>query len=309
MVFNAAHVLHHQMEALLGQTRSLDEIIVVDNASTDGTAVLVSQRYPKVTLLRLSENLGLGAGLAAGVAYGALEKGHDWIWTFDQDSVPNGDALEILLDGVTSLENLGGELGMVAPIPVHRGTGTHYPPLLWQNGFVKPSTELLNQPIWFADLVISSGCMMRREVVKRIGLPRADLFLDFVDFDYCLRARHNGYKIGVISASHLWHEIGSCRQVRFFGSYRTWSEHPPWREYYKSRNITFAAWWLHPSYRTKRFVLRHLIRHAGGVVLFSSNKLACLKKMAEGFWDGRRATLGIRFRPDNDETCRELHVT
>ena len=172
------------------QTRPLEEIIVVDNASTDGTHALIAERYPQVTLLRMSENLGVGAGLAAGLAYGALEKRHDWVWTFDQDSVPNYDALEILLDGVASLRNLGGELGMVAPLLVHRETGTYYPPLLWRDGFVKPTAQLLNQPIWFADLVISSGCMMRRDVVERIGLPRADFFLDFIDFEYCLRVNH-----------------------------------------------------------------------------------------------------------------------
>jgi hypothetical protein len=43
--------------------------------------------------------------------------------------------------------------------------------------------------------------------------------------------------------------------------------------------------------------VRHLVRHAGGVLLFGSNKLACLGRMAQGFWDGRKASLGIRFRP------------
>jgi hypothetical protein len=41
-----------------------------------------------------------------------------------------------------------------------------------------------------------------------------------------------------------------------------------------------------------------LAHHALGALLFGSNKLACLKKMAQGFWDGRRAHLGIRFLPD-----------
>jgi GT2 family glycosyltransferase len=285
------------MGALLRQTHPLDEIIVVDNASTDETCELLAEQYPQVTLLRMSENLGLGAGFAAGLAYGALEKRHDWVWTFDQDSVPNDDALEILLDGVASLENLSGELGMVAPLPVHRETGTFYLPLLWRDGFVRPTADLLNQRIWFADLVISSGCMVRSDVVEKIGFPRADFFLDFIDFDYCLRARRNGYKIAIVTACRLNHEIGSCRELRFLGWSHFWSEHPPWREYYKSRNITFAAWWLHPSSRTKRFVIRHLVRHAGAVLLFSSNRFACLRKMAEGFCDGRNATLGARFRP------------
>jgi len=258
---------------------------------------LIAERYPQVTLLRMAENLGVGGGLAAGLTYAALEKHHDWVWTFDQDSVPNDDALEALLKGTESLGDVEGEVGIAAALPVHRQTGSCYPPLIWRDGFVKPSAKLLRQPIWFADLVISSGCMVRREVVEKVGLPRTDFFMDFVDFEYCLRIRSRGYKIVVITRAQLAHEIGNAREVRLPGYCQLWPNHAPWREYYMSRNMTYAAWQLYPSHSAKRFVVRHLARHAGGILLFGSDKLACLTKMAQGFWDGRRATLGVRFGP------------
>jgi hypothetical protein len=65
-----------------------------------------------------------------------------------------------------------------------------------------------------------------------------------------------------------------------------------------SRNIVYAAWWLHPSRATKRFVVRHLARHAGGVLLFGSRKLACLRKMVQGVWDAHKERLGVRFLPN-----------
>jgi GT2 family glycosyltransferase len=297
VAYNGASKLPMQMEALLRQSRRVEEIIVVDNASNDGTSALVAKQYPQVTLLRMSENLGIGAGLAAGLSYAALERRHDWVWTFDQDSVPNNDALESLLKGTESLGNNDGEVGIVAALPVHTQTGICYPPLLWRDGYVKPSAEQLQQPIWFADLVISSGCMVRRDVVEKIGLPRTDLFMYFVDFEYCLRARSHGYKIAVVTGSRFAHEMGNAREVRLPGYTGLWPNRAPWGEYYMSRNMTYAAWWLYPSSRTKRFVMRHLARHAGGVVLFGSNKQDCLRKMMQGFWDGRRASLGIRFRP------------
>jgi GT2 family glycosyltransferase len=297
VAYNGANRLPRQMEALFRQSRRVDEIIVVDNASSDGTSALVVKRYPQVTLLRMSENLGIGAGLAAGLSYAALEKRHDWVWTFDQDSVPNNDALEFLLKGTESLGNNDGEVGIAAALPVHTQTGICYPPLLWRDGYMKPRPEQLRQPIWFADLVISSGCMVRRDVVEKVGLPRTDLFMYFVDFEYCLRARSHGYKIAVVTGSRFAHEMGNAREVRLPGYSGLWPDRAPWGEYYMSRNMTYAAWWLYPSSRTKRFVVRHLARHAGGVLLFGSSKLACLRKMGQGFWDGRRASLGIRFRP------------
>jgi rhamnosyltransferase len=296
--YNAASVLPRQMDALLRQTRPLQEIVVVDNGSTDGTNRLLAERYPQVKVLRIDENCGVGNGWAAGLAYAALEKQHDWVWTFDDDSVPNDDALEILLNGVAFLRNVDGALGMVAPLPVHRETGICYPPLLWRDGFVRPSAELVRQPIWFADLAVGAGCMIRREVVETIGLPRADFLMDFIDFEYWLRARSRGYKLAVISRSQMSHEVGNARKVRFLGRSRLWADQAPWRNYYIGRNLAYIGWWLYPSRRTKRFVIRHLARHSGGVLLFGSNKVACLRKLAQGFCDGRRATLGARFHPE-----------
>jgi len=296
--YNAARVLPRHLQALTQQTRSLQEIVVVDNASSDNTDKLLAEQYPEVTVFRLPENLGAAGAWSAGLEYAALQKRHDWVWTFDDDSVPQANALELLLNGIEELESSNPDIGMVAPLPVHAETGTYYPPLLWRDGFVKPSEELLSQPVWFADLVIASGCLVRREVVEKVGLPRSDFFMDFIDFEYCLRIRDAGYKIAVISCAKSAHEIGNARKVWLPGYTPIWPDHAPWREYYIARNMAYAGWWLYPSPRLKRFVFRHLSRHAGGVLLFGTNKLACLRKMAQGFCDGRKAVLGIRFRPN-----------
>jgi len=297
VAYNDAKVLPRQVEALSRQTRPLQEMVVVDNASSDGTRALLSEWYPEVTVLAMSGNLGWGGAMGAGLTYAALQRRHDWVLMFDADSVPDRDFLEALVQGIESLAGEDGEVGMVAPLCIHRQTGTYYPPLFWRNGYVKPPAELLRQPIWFADLVMGSGCMVRRELVEKIGVPRADFFVCFPDYEYCLRARARGYRIAVITQSRLAHEVGKARKVRLPGFSGLWSDHDPWHEYYISRNITYTVWWLYPSAAAKRFVLRHLARHACGALLFGSNKLACLRKMAQGFWDGCHARLGIRFRP------------
>jgi GT2 family glycosyltransferase len=297
VAFNAKGVLPRHIEALTRQTRPIQEIVVVDNASTDGTAAWLGERYPQVTVLRMAENLGAGGALAAGMKYAALERRHDWLWLFDDDSVPKEDALEVLVDRAESARVTDNRIGIVAPLCVHEDTGACYTPLFWRNGYVKPSPEFLKKPTWFADLVINAGSMVHREVVEKIGLPRADFFMDFFDFEYCLRAGAQGYRVLVVSDSKLLHEIGATREVRVLGYVNRWMDHAPWREYYISRNMTYVAWWLYPNWPTKRFVLRHLVRHGGGVLLFGSHKLACLKRMVQGFRDGVRGSLGIRFRP------------
>src|SRR5712671_882886 len=301
VAYNAAKVLPRQIEALAMQKPPLQEIIVVDNASTDGTADMLAELYPHVTVLRQRENLGQAGGWAAGLSYAALKKGHDWIWTFDNDSVPEADTLEALLQGI---ETLGSDVGMVAPMPIHRETGTSYTPYLWLEGFVKPSEELLCQSIWFADLVIASGCLLRREVVEKIGLPRSDFFIDIVDVEYCLRARSCGYKIAVISRARVSHEIGNSRKIDLLGYKLLWTNQPPFREYYISRNLTYLAWWLQPSWATKRSVARYLAIHAAQILLFGTNKLRCVLRMIQGFHDGLRGRLGIPLRPEADSVQR-----
>jgi rhamnosyltransferase len=237
------------------------------------------------------------------LSYAALKKRHDWIWTFDDDSVPGTDSLAMLLESIGSLNGKQAEVGIIAPLPVHRETGTYYPPLFWRDGFVKPTAEQMCGSLWFADMVIASGCLVRQEVVERIGLPRTDLFMDFFDFEYSLRARAHGYKIAVIPGAQLEHEIGHARRVWLPGGSRLWTSYAPWREYYNSRNLVYAGWYLYPNLRTKRFVMKHLARHAGAVVLFSSRKVACIWKMMQGFWDGYRAKLGVRFRPTGSDVA------
>jgi rhamnosyltransferase len=296
--YNGARALGRHIDALLNQQRTLQEIIVVDNASTDETRSLLAVYYPQVTVLRMAENLGAGGALAAGLEYAAREKKHDWIWMFDQDSVPAPGALETMLQETQQFEVASSEIGILAALPVDQQMENSSSPWLWRNGFVKMPPEFLSRRILFTDLVITSGAMVRREVVEKIGLPRSDFFIDFVDYEYCLRARSHGYKIAVITAAKLFHEIGKAQKVRFLGRRYLWSQHRPFREYYKSRNLAYSVWWLYPSLAAKGFVLRHLMRQAVGVLLFGSEKLDCLKKMVQGFWDGRRASLGVRFRPD-----------
>lgn len=294
--FNAIRLLPRHIEALLSQTRPLQEIIVIDNGSVDGTGAMLAERYPQVTVLRMPQNLGAAGGWAEGLRYAALEKGHDWVWTFDDDSVPGSNALQALLEGIRDAPSEP-EIGMAVPLPVNETTGIPYPPLLWDEGFVKPADDLVRRPLWFADLAITSGSLLRRGVVSQIGLPRAEFFMDFFDFEYCLRMRSRGFRIAVVTGCRFAHEIGNARNIRLPGFNRLWPDYAPWREYYLSRNMVYAGWHLYPTRRTKRFIRDHLLRHAAGVVLFGTHKPRALMKMLQGAQDGRKGRLGIRFLP------------
>lgn len=294
--YNAEKYLPRQIDRLLNQSRSLQEIIVVDNRSSDGTLAMLAERFPQITVLPQSENLGAAGGWAAGLQYAALVKKHDWIWNFDGDSTPSESALESLLAGAEGFA-ADSQVGMLAPLPMHEETGTLFPPWLWKDGFVRPPDEFFLQRTWFADLVIASGCMIHREVVETIGIPRVDFFMDIADFEYCFRLRSHGYKIAVVNQCRMAHELGNLTTVSFAGRSRLWSEHAPWREYYVSRNIIYMGRTLYPTPQIRRALALYLVRHAGAVLLFGSEKWASVWKMLQGACDGLRGKLGIRFLP------------
>jgi len=297
VTYNSARVLPRQMDALRRQTRSLDEIIVVDSVSSDGTRELLAERYPEVKVISFPENIGAAAAVGSGIEYAALKRRHDWVWIFDDDSVPQDDALEALLKRIRTKTGDDERIGMAASLPVNLKTGRCYEPIFWRDGFVRAGADLLREPVFFPDLVISSGCMVRREVVERVGVPRADFIMDFMDFEYCLRVRARGYRIAVVTASRIAHAIGNVREIRLLGRVRLWAEHAPWREYYISRNLVYLAWHLYPSRKTKLFALRFVIRQAVGAVLLSREKFACLTRLGQGLSDGWRGRLGARFLP------------
>lgn len=301
VAYNGERLLAGHLDALLAQSRPLDEIIVVNNASTDSTLRLLAERYPQVKVLDLPLNTGVGGGYASGLSFAMEEGQHDWVWLFDQDSVPSPDGLERLLKGLESLGNRGENVAVLAPVCAHKETGLSYPGLLWKNGWRKAKKKGVAGGISFVDAVISSGTLVRSEAVKRAGLPRADFFIDYVDFEHCLRLRRYGYEIAVIGDSLLHHQMGEPRRVRFACLSLAWADHVPWREYYLTRNEIFTVQAHCPTWAARFSVARRLIRHGMGILLFGSEKIASLTMIYLGVLDGRAGRLGIRTfgRPDS----------
>jgi len=295
LAYNAKALVVRQIEALLRQAESLREIIVVDNASSDGTAEFVAATYPKVTIIRLPTNEGAGGGYAAGLQYAVFEKNHDWVWTLDQDSVPGPDALSKLLAAWE--ETKRGKVGLIAPLWIDAATGIPGSAYRWHDKPVPMSRADLESPLSFVDMVISSGSMIRNDAVRAAGLPRKDFFMDWADYEYCLRLRRLGFQIVLATKCLMPHTVGSPRSVRLLGKTRLRHNHAPWREYYKVRNRAFFLWHEMPSWRTRLFVLGQFLKHATGTLLFDTKKLQRLKLISIGLWHGIRGRLENTVKP------------
>ena len=96
VTYNRRELLLESLAAVQGQTRPPDAVVVVDNASTDGSGDAVRDAFPDVRLLALTVNTGGAGGFAAGIR-AAQELDADAIWLMDDDTVPEPGALAALL--------------------------------------------------------------------------------------------------------------------------------------------------------------------------------------------------------------------
>jgi rhamnopyranosyl-N-acetylglucosaminyl-diphospho-decaprenol beta-1,3/1,4-galactofuranosyltransferase len=194
VTYNRRALLEECLDALLAQTVPADEIIVIDNASTDGTPDLVRERFPGIHLERLPENLGGAGGFHRGLELGH-QRGHDWLWLMDDDTIARPDALAELLAGARRAPE---RPALVAS------------QVQWTDGRLHPMNR--PHPRWrtMGDVVAGAehglvalrtatfvSVLIARETVDRHGLPLARYFIWSDDTEYTARAlRHEqGYLV------------------------------------------------------------------------------------------------------------------
>jgi rhamnopyranosyl-N-acetylglucosaminyl-diphospho-decaprenol beta-1,3/1,4-galactofuranosyltransferase len=186
VTYNRRELLLESLAAVQVQHRQPDSVIVVDNASTDGTAAAVRGRFPAVRLALLDGNYGGAGGFAYGMAQ-ALRDGADVIWAMDDDTIPEPDALAALL---AARENYPGRPPAIVASAV-----------LWTDGRPHPMNTPRAKPMVTAaerSAAAECGCVPIRSAsfvsvlfdaseCESRGLPRADFFLWNDDFEFTTR--------------------------------------------------------------------------------------------------------------------------
>jgi len=196
VTFNRQPLLRECLDALSAQTRPADRVVVVDNASSDGTPDMVRAEYPWVDLLALEENLQCAGGFNAGLQE-AHAGGAEWIWLLDDDCVPSPGALEEL-ERATDVR---------APLPAPAVLSGR---VVWNDGRLHP----MNVPGFErdrVDRVIEAGeqallpvrsasfpsLMVSRGAIDRHGLPNTHYVIYGDDIEWTARIlRHEpGYLV------------------------------------------------------------------------------------------------------------------
>jgi GT2 family glycosyltransferase len=187
VTWNRLELLRESLAAVLGQSRAPDAVLVVDNASTDGTADAVRTGFPAVRLATLTQNTGGAGGFAYGLAL-ALADAADLVWLMDDDTVPEPDALRALLDARDQAPPGGPPVLLASRV-------------IWTDGRAHPMNTPRPKP--FATdterrTAAAAGCvpirsasfvsiMVDAALCRERGLPQADYFLWNDDFEFTTR--------------------------------------------------------------------------------------------------------------------------
>jgi len=205
------------------------QIIVVDNASTDGSVEEIEKRYKDIKILRNKENLGFAEGNNVGIRY-VLKNGADYVLILNSDTIID-ENLIVQLIKVTKKDPKIGILGpKIYFAPGFEFHKKRYKPeekgkVIWYAGGKIDWNNVLashrgvdevdkGQYDKVEETGFVSGCCLfvKREVFEKIGLFDPKYFLYLEDNDFCQRAKRAGFKVIYAPGGKLWHlNAGSSR--------------------------------------------------------------------------------------------------
>ena len=290
VTYNRLEYLRKCLPAVLGQSRPVDEVIVINNQSTDGTEAWLSEysaSNPIVKITTLPTNAGGAGGFEAGMKI-ATEQGADYVWIMDDDTIPSSTALAPLVEVCEENSDTGFACSRVEWTDGHMHLMNL--PMFTHDRNLKNIVETLDtttrcHAATFVSLLIPT------RVIYRLGLPIGEYFIWHDDIEYTQRISRNGYKGFFVPASIVLHATASNRGATITNA-PAGSEK---RFYYQIRN-QMATKRMHTNALAARISnwLR-LRRFKRAINRRTSDRDIFLQQVMRGYHDGLRFKPQIRF--------------
>jgi rhamnosyltransferase len=278
--------LHELLVALSAQ---VDFSVVVDNGSAVDVIEFVGNAGLKcVDGIALKGNQGIAAAQNIGIARGR-EIGADYVLLSDQDSVPHHSMVRELLSVAEKVQAMGNQLACVGPRYLD-DRQQNPPPFIRVTGLkLERCSCPVEDSVVPVDYLIASGCLIPMSVLDRVGGMREDLFIDYVDIEWGLRARQRGFQSYGVCAAKMVHSLGD-EPIEFMG--KKLPLHSPLRHYYHFRNavLLYKERWVPGNWKLVdgwRLLLKYVFYS-----IFAKPRMAHWRMMTIGVWHGLRGRTG-----------------
>jgi rhamnosyltransferase len=253
----------------------VDKLYVIDNSDkVNNNLIEQIKRINRIEYTWNQKNIGIAAALNLG-AKKAIEEKFDYLLTMDQDS----EAPPLMVSNLLDCFSVNAKVASVAPLlinPVGRNVKIN---------LAEPCEKVLT--VW------TSGNLLDLKIFKTTDGFRNDLFIDYVDHEFCLRLIRLGYEIYLCNKVAVKHHLGNIEEINLLFRKIYPTNHSPLRLYYRTRN----------RYNVKKIYKHFVPEFFKGesiqfwksylkVILFEKDKIQKIKYIIKGYCDYRRNIFG-----------------
>ena len=284
--YNGKDLTLETVESLLAMTYPACTVVVVDNASTDGSYEAVREAFPDVTQIQVEVNQGPVSGMNAGLRF-CLEQGFDYALLLNNDIEVDPE----MVTEMVAVAERDPRIGVVGPKAYYFWDRER----IWSAGGILRFKESvtkergdgeLDRGQWDRDEEVDyiCGCAMlvRRSAIEATGLWDPTYTLGVEDADWCARMKQEGYSCWYAHRAKLWHKVGQS-----IGVYK------PGRTFHTGRNMAIFVRKYAGPWQWLTFALFYAasIPIAFLRELPKGNQMAAIMKL-KGVLEGLRVPLG-----------------
>jgi len=216
-------------ERLARTAAQVDQVIIIDNSSSRESLPYIRQAalISNVVVKYNRKNMGIAAAMNIGVKY-AEAAGYEWVMTFDQDSSVTPGMVVSMLRAYEAFPEKK-KLALISPRFRARTTGLL---TTFATGAERAVSGLYSSVL----RTMTSGNLIRCEIFSSVGYFNEEMFIDYVDNEFCLRCVEKGLVIIEAQEAILIHSLGSITQHRLLWHSCEVTNHDHVRRYYITRN-------------------------------------------------------------------------
>jgi rhamnosyltransferase len=272
-------------------------ITIIDNGSSANSKLLLGMAEKinnNVNIIFNSNNIGLASALNQGIRI-LTDLNYNWAVTLDQDSTPTPNMVMELLSTLNGCPNIE-KIAFVGPSIMDEGSLSSGYKWLSANKHIPilfDRVETKGNDLDDVSVVITSGALTNLKIFQDIGPFRDEFFIDYIDTEYCLRAKNNGYKVMVSAKALMYHNLGNKREVPFlFHSFKP-TFHKPFRRYYIARNqITMLKEYAFKNPHWAAYDIVACLYNFFRIIFFEAQRKENILMILKGYTDGFKGKFG-----------------